>query len=49
MPARSKRHDGHLPFEGLVDVTSCGADLESLGLGGIEVIKLLPGERYEAA
>ena len=32
-------HDGHLPFEGLVGVTSSSADLDSLDLCGIEVVE----------
>jgi L-ascorbate metabolism protein UlaG (beta-lactamase superfamily) len=42
-------HDGHLPFEGLVDVRSSSTDLASLDLGGIEVVTLSPGERFAAA
>lgn len=41
-------HDGHLPFEGLVDITSCADDLGTLDLGAIEVITLASGERYYA-
>jgi L-ascorbate metabolism protein UlaG (beta-lactamase superfamily) len=41
-------HAGHLPFEGLVGVTSSSADLESLDLGGIEVVTLAPGQRFAA-
>jgi N-acyl-phosphatidylethanolamine-hydrolysing phospholipase D len=41
-------HDGHLPFEGLVDVTSSSADLESLDLDGIEVLALASGQRFAA-
>jgi L-ascorbate metabolism protein UlaG (beta-lactamase superfamily) len=41
-------HDGHLPFEGLVGVTSSSADLDNLDLGGIEVVKLASGQRFAA-
>jgi L-ascorbate metabolism protein UlaG (beta-lactamase superfamily) len=41
-------HDGHLPFEGLVAVTSSGADLQHLDVGGIEVVTLASGERFAA-
>ena len=41
-------HDGHQPFEGLVGITSSSADLESLDLGGIEVVTLAPGQRFAA-
>ena len=41
-------HDGHQPFEGLVDITSSSADLESLDLGGIEVVTLASGQRFAA-
>jgi len=39
-------HDGHLPFEGLVAITSCAADLAELDLEGLEVITLSSGERF---
>jgi L-ascorbate metabolism protein UlaG (beta-lactamase superfamily) len=39
-------HDGHLPFEGLVAITSCAADLADLDLGDIEVTTLASGERF---
>jgi len=42
-------HDGHLPYEGLVDIASSSADLESLDLRGIEVVKLESGQRFAAA
>ncbi len=38
-------HDGHLPYEGLVTITSCIADLHELDLGEIEVVALASGER----
>ena len=41
-------HDGHLPFEGLVGITSSSADLDSLDLGGIEVVTLASGQRFAA-
>ena len=41
-------HDGHLPFEGLVGVTSSSADLATLDLGGIEVVTLASGQRFAA-
>ena len=41
-------HDGHLPFEGLVGITSSSADLDSLDLGGIEVVTLSSGQRFAA-
>jgi len=39
-------HDGHLPYEGLVAITSSAADLAGLELDGIEVVGLMPGERF---
>jgi L-ascorbate metabolism protein UlaG (beta-lactamase superfamily) len=39
-------HDGHQPFEGLVGVSSSSADLQSLDLGGIQVVTLAPGQRF---
>lgn len=39
-------HDGHLPYEGLVAITSCAADLSRLDLGDAEVVTLASGERF---
>ena len=39
-------HDGHLPFEGLVEISSCAADLDALDLDGVAVIPLASGERF---
>lgn len=39
-------HDGHLPYEGLVAITSCAADLEGLDLGDTEVVTLASGARF---
>ena len=39
-------HDGHLPFEGLVAITSSAADLDHLDLGDLEVVALASGERF---
>lgn len=39
-------HDGHLPYEGLVAITSCAADLDNLDLGDTEVVLLASGERF---
>ncbi len=39
-------HDGHLPFEGLVAITSCAADLDGIDLGGVEVVTLAARERF---
>ncbi|MEQ1874927.1 MAG: MBL fold metallo-hydrolase [Ilumatobacteraceae bacterium] len=39
-------HDGHLPYEGLVAITSCAADLDDLDLGETEVVLLASGERF---
>jgi len=41
-------HDGHQAFEGLVDITSSSADLQSIDLGGIEVVTLASGQRFAA-
>lgn len=38
-------HDGHLPYEGLVAITSSARDLDSLDLDDVEVVKLASGER----
>ena len=39
-------HDGHLPFEGLVAITSSAADLDNLDLGDLAVVRLASGERF---
>lgn len=41
-------HDGHLPYEGLVTITSSGADLAGFELGNLEVVTLASGERFAA-
>ena len=41
-------HDGHLPFEGLVAITSCAADLADLDLGDIDIVTLASGERFSS-
>jgi L-ascorbate metabolism protein UlaG (beta-lactamase superfamily) len=38
-------HDGHLPYEGLVDITSSAADLADVNLGAVAVVTLASGER----
>lgn len=39
-------HDGHLPYEGLVTITSSAADLNDIDLGDIEVVALASGEKF---
>jgi L-ascorbate metabolism protein UlaG (beta-lactamase superfamily) len=39
-------HDGHLPYEGLVTITSSAADLDTLDLGDTEIVMLASGERF---
>lgn len=39
-------HDGHLPYEGLVTITSSAADLNDLDLSGINVVTLAVGEHF---
>jgi len=39
-------HDGHMPYEGLVTITSSAADLDNLELGDLEVTPLASGERF---
>lgn len=39
-------HDGHLPHEGLVAITSSAADLNDIDLGDTEVTMLASGERF---
>lgn len=39
-------HDGHLPFEGLVTITSSATDLSAIDLGDIEVVTLASGDHF---
>lgn len=39
-------HDGHLPYDGLVTITSSAADLNDLELSEIQVVMLASGERF---
>ncbi|MCE9622647.1 MAG: MBL fold metallo-hydrolase [Actinomycetia bacterium] len=41
-------HDGHMPYEGLVTITSSAADLAALDLGKMEVVTLASGDRFIA-